>query len=71
MGWSDTGEYVFKGFGTANTGGMSVNADHDHTYTPSGTVSVDIAENAAVDSTTPHNNLQPYITLNYIIKHDY
>ena len=68
---SDTGEYVFKGFGSANTGAMNQNASHEHNFTATGTIAVDIAENAAADASSAHNNLQPYITLNYIIKHDY
>jgi hypothetical protein len=68
---SDTGEYVFKGFGSANTGAMSANASHQHNFTATGTIAVDIAENAAAGASSAHTNLQPYITLNYIIKHDY
>lgn len=68
---SDTGEYVFKGFGSANTGAMNQNASHQHNFTATGTIAVDIAENAAADASSAHTNLQPYMALNYIIKHDY
>ncbi len=51
-----------QGYGTA-TGGVSAN--HTHTTT------VDIAafNSASTGGGGAHNNLQPYIVLNYIIKH--
>jgi len=45
---SDANEYVFAGYGTADTSTAS-----------------------AVNASSGHNNLQPYMTLNYIIKRDY
>lgn len=45
---TDANEYVFSGYGTADTSTVS-----------------------AVDASSAHTNLQPYMTLNYIIKHDY
>ena len=52
----------------SKTTGISI-ASHDvsHNHTYSGTVVANTAANAA----EAHTNLQPYITLNYIIKHDY
>ena len=44
---------------------------HDHTFTPVGSIAVVVANNTAANAASAHNNLQPYITLNYIIKHDY
>lgn len=45
--------------------------DHDHSFTPAGSVSVVVASNTAADASSAHTNLQPYMALNYIIKHDY
>jgi microcystin-dependent protein len=42
------------------------NARHAHSFTPSGTVAMTNAANTGGDGA--HNNLQPYIALNYIIK---
>jgi microcystin-dependent protein len=44
---------------------------HDHTFTPAGSVAVVVANNSSASAASAHTNLQPYITLNYIIKHDY
>ena len=44
---------------------------HDHTFTPVGSIAVVVANNSSASAASAHNNLQPYITLNYIIKHDY
>lgn len=50
------------------TTGISI-ASHDvsHNHTYSGTV----VANTAADAASAHTNLQPYMALNYIIKHDY
>jgi microcystin-dependent protein len=42
------------------------NARHQHSFTPSGTVAMTNANNTGGGGS--HNNLQPYITVNYIIK---
>ena len=44
---------------------------HDHTITPAGSIAVVIANNSSAAAASAHNNLQPYMALNYIIKHDY
>lgn len=44
---------------------------HDHTFTPAGSIAVVIANNSSAPASSAHNNLQPYMALNYIIKHDY
>jgi microcystin-dependent protein len=62
---------IYQASGSANTGGMSTNVTHDHSFTPSGTVTVTNVPNTAANAASAHTNLQPYITLNYIIKHDY
>lgn len=45
-----------------NTGGISAN--HSHSLSVSGSA----ANNAAANATQAHTNIQPYITVNYIIK---
>jgi microcystin-dependent protein len=45
--------------------------NHSHSFTPAGSVTVSNVNNTAADAASAHTNLQPYITLNYIIKHDY
>lgn len=40
----------------------------DHTHTVSGTVASVVATNQTAGSGNAHNNLQPYITLNYLIR---
>ena len=44
---------------------------HNHSITPAGSVTVTNVNNTAANAASAHTNLQPYITLNYIIKHDY
>jgi microcystin-dependent protein len=44
---------------------------HDHSFTPAGSIAVVVANNSSASAASAHTNLQPYITLNYIIKHDY
>jgi microcystin-dependent protein len=67
--------YLTSVSGTGNTGTPNAtttvsisNADesqnHTHTITPSGTVN----NNTAANASEAHNNLQPYIAMNYIIK---
>ena len=53
--------------GNRTTGISIANHDVSHNHTYSGTV----VANTAADASSAHTNLQPYITLNYIIKHDY
>lgn len=45
--------------------------NHNHSITPAGSVTMSNVNNTAADAASAHTNLQPYITLNYIIKHDY
>ena len=45
--------------------------NHSHSFTPAGSVTVSNVNNTAANAAEAHTNLQPYITLNYIIKHDY
>ena len=44
---------------------------HNHSITPAGSVTMSNVNNTAANAASAHTNLQPYITLNYIIKHDY
>lgn len=53
--------------GNRTTGISIANHDISHTHTYSGTV----VANTAADAASAHTNLQPYMALNYIIKHDY
>jgi microcystin-dependent protein len=45
--------------------------NHNHSITPAGSVTMSNVNNTAANAASAHTNLQPYITLNYIIKHDY
>ena len=45
--------------------------NHNHSITPAGFVTMSNVNNTAANAASAHTNLQPYITLNYIIKHDY
>lgn len=67
--------YLTSSSGTGNTGTPSATTtvsisnagesqNHTHTFTPSGTV----GDNDAAAASEAHNNLQPYIVVNYLIK---
>jgi len=58
-------------------GAQKTNGTHSHTFTPAGTIGSTFSAGTTIktDATaqsiggdTPHNNLQPYIVLNYFIK---
>lgn len=49
---------------TVGISNVVVSQSHSHSFTPAGTVQ----NNASASATSAHNNLQPYLTLNYIIK---
>jgi microcystin-dependent protein len=51
---------------TPNNATTTTNGNHNHGF--SGTTSAVAAENLNEGGSQPHNNLQPYIALNYIIK---
>ena len=63
-GWEVSGTY-------SNTTGITVDSveKHSHQHTPSGSVSNETdASMTATGGNSSHNNLQPYIVLNYFIK---
>jgi microcystin-dependent protein len=66
-----------NGAQTMAPGINSINADHSHNFTSNGqsiththdtTVNIAAFDSASTGSGGAHNNLQPYIVLNYIIK---
>ena len=65
---TDGNEYVFTGYGSANTGTMNTNRYHSHSFTATGNVSLSIANAGGTSAADAHTNLQPYIVVNYIIK---
>jgi microcystin-dependent protein len=73
---TDRGGYTIR-TSTEKTGitGTNEESAHTHTFTPSGTVVSKFQQGQTTATTTqttggnqPHNNLQPYIVLNYFIK---
>jgi microcystin-dependent protein len=64
-GWSITGGTAgYNTSGTSTTNGA--NQRHQHSFTPSGTIAMTNANNTGGGGA--HNNLQPYLVMNYIIR---
>ena len=63
---ADSSGLLVSSYTSTATGGMSANVTHDHTVTATGTVAM---TNATTGIGTAY--YQPFLAVNYIIKHDY
>lgn len=62
--YGTTADLMWRGVNISST-----NTDHSHSFTPAGSVTVTNVNNTAANASSAHNNTQPTIVMNYIIKY--
>lgn len=63
------GSFVYSVATGATTATNQNESAHTHPFTPSGSVTITNVNNTSANASQAHNNIQPSIILNYIIKH--